>query len=1279
MYRTAVCPRVSLSVLVGILVLAAGAPRVEGINIVTSFDPNQGHTYIDPNGIDRTADLIPIMTAAASYWEDIIEDSHTLTITYWWEDMPGQMFGQHINGVLDANSREISCDLRFDTTLDEDGNSRPWFFDSTPEDNAEFYMHTHLYRNLDANQQDEWFNGSPPEVFEASYSGGARPGYFTDPFMIDLYNVALHEIGHAMGILYGVAGDEVLDKDYDIDPAFVRGATMAVACDGNRLDHIAPTSAGMHHTAPLHGRRLPSAADVLAIAAASDWTDIDLPRKDILGTGYWNDGYNWLGGRPPDIDDEAYIRLQATTAIVALSANGVAANLFVGEGSLLMTNTNKLTVPGITVLDGVGTRVLVITGGELETGELAVRDGGELDMSGGIADINGELGVQATGKITGNGLIDVQTSLINDGLIAPDGGTLMLATAGSGVWDLDGQTNTGQINCTAGDLIVSGTLNDPFDGTATVGSGRTLTFNSGWTLGSGGTLAFNGGGSTATVAGAGGRSTVAGAVTVNGTGEFSSKQTFYSSANVQVATGADKLVLGGDSVYSDGSFTGSGLIQQDGDVDVWGNTTMGVAIYDWDGTAGASHQTEVHTGWTFTINANKIDLLTDGYDGTATVHSAATLSVNTSGSWRLDGNVVLLWGTVNGSTLVNEGTISGRGTISSAGLVNTGSLVGDGGTLTVNTATSPDLDGTTDFGTIQALTGDVVIVPAVTEPFGGLVTVGPNHSVTFNNAWTLDVNGSVVLNTASGPASVGGGDVLVIGNITAYGPAASLASSTMTFHAASNVNVTNAVDALALNGSVVYEGGTYAGFGTIAQNGDANVVADTTIGVGTYDWDGAGESSPTVVSPGATFRLNVNSIDPTDSAFDGVVTLEKGTLIVKTPSDWNLDGTVYLKDGTVAGSGIVNNGTIRGSGVVESAGLDNRGLLEGAGGTLVIDTTTFPNLDGMTENGELEALSGDLRVKGDYGGLFGFNGTLRAGGGHVFSMVKHGLENNGTVLLSGGTYLAPSFEQRLTLTVNTSTSTLETAATFDTRSTTTLDADLRIVGSATVYPGATFSGAGSLIIEPGSTLSGEGEIGVNVLNRGGVGPGFSAGELTIAIYEQTSTGALEVEIGGYNSGSDFDHLIITGEADLDGLLDISLIALFEPTLSDAFEIMTFGSRVGEFATVIGQDIGNGLYFDLVYAPTSLTLVAGVFIMGDVNLSGCVDDDDLSLLLANWSIGDEWGEGDLNESGTVNDDDLSLLLANWGAGCSPAPEPVPEPATLSLLVIGALTLLRRRSR
>ena len=54
-------------------------------------------------------------------------------------------------------------------------------------------------------------------------------------------------------------------------------------------------------------------------------------------------------------------------------------------------------------------------------------------------------------------------------------------------------------------------------------------------------------------------------------------------------------------------------------------------------------------------------------------------------------------------------------------------------------------------------------------------------------------------------------------------------------------------------------------------------------------------------------------------------------------------------------------------------------------------------------------------------------------------------------------------------------------------------------------------------------------------------------------------------------------------------------------------------------------------------------------------------------------------GDVNLSGCVDDDDLSLLLAHWGEGCLPAPDAVPEPATLMLLGIGGLGVLLRKRR
>ena len=85
------------------------------------------------------------------------------------------------------------------------------------------------------------------------------------------------------------------------------------------------------------------------------------------------------------------------------------------------------------------------------------------------------------------------------------------------------------------------------------------------------------------------------------------------------------------------------------------------------------------------------------------------------------------------------------------------------------------------------------------------------------------------------------------------------------------------------------------------------------------------------------------------------------------------------------------------------------------------------------------------------------------------------------------------------------------------------------------------------------------------------------------------------------------------------------------------------------------------------------------LMGDADLSGYVDDDDLSLLLAGWRRPGGWGNGDMSGNGYVDDDDLSLMLAHWNDGGMPPAVPLPEPATIVLLCVAAAPLLLRGKR
>jgi hypothetical protein len=85
--------------------------------------------------------------------------------------------------------------------------------------------------------------------------------------------------------------------------------------------------------------------------------------------------------------------------------------------------------------------------------------------------------------------------------------------------------------------------------------------------------------------------------------------------------------------------------------------------------------------------------------------------------------------------------------------------------------------------------------------------------------------------------------------------------------------------------------------------------------------------------------------------------------------------------------------------------------------------------------------------------------------------------------------------------------------------------------------------------------------------------------------------------------------------------------------------------------------------------------------GDANLDGAVGFVDFQALLNHWQqSGAGWAGGDFNGDGVVDFLDFQTLLNNWDpAGQQALPEGsmVPEPATLSLLALGALAVLRRR--
>jgi hypothetical protein len=128
----------------------------------------------------------------------------------------------------------------------------------------------------------------------------------------------------------------------------------------------------------------------------------------------------------------------------------------------------------------------------------------------------------------------------------------------------------------------------------------------------------------------------------------------------------------------------------------------------------------------------------------------------------------------------------------------------------------------------------------------------------------------------------------------------------------------------------------------------------------------------------------------------------------------------------------------------------------------------------------------------------------------------------------------------------------------------------------------------------GGTLEGVGSINGDVANIGGtVSPGSSPGNLHIAgNYTQGLAGTLNIELGGYVSGTQYDLLDVTGLVTLSGALNVSLINNFMPITGDVFRIINFSTRSGDFVTEIGLIVGDCILLP-TYSSDNLSLIAVV--------------------------------------------------------------------------------------
>lgn len=197
-------------------------------------------------------------------------------------------------------------------------------------------------------------------------------------------------------------------------------------------------------------------------------------------------------------------------------------------------------------------------------------------------------------------------------------------------------------------------------------------------------------------------------------------------------------------------------------------------------------------------------------------------------------------------------------------------------------------------------------------------------------------------------------------------------------------------------------------------------------------------------------------------------------------------------------------------------------------------------------------------------------------------------------------------------------------------------------------------------------------------------------------YTQGPNGTLDIEIvgtAGAGKVGGHDQLAATKTASLDGTLKMQNVGGFDPAVGssdgvngDEFIIITAPDGVsGTFSQLIGNHMGSGKFYEVVYNVGDVTLGAFQARTGDADGDKDIDITDFNFLAVNFnpdSTTSGWQDGNFDDDGDIDITDFNFLATNFNPDGYSGLTSVPEPAAFGLLLCGLtylayVTSVRRR--